>query len=391
MRYPLAIFLSLTSLNVSANVLQYFTGITYSNPAELFKVKKNDFIIGATGFYADIRFAGSVLNFNTFQYDSGVSASRRFSLLPYGRIAQRVNDKLVWGVDVTQPFHSNLIYGDDMFTRYAATDTLMTDVDVSPRFSFNPFPRLYVGAGLNFNFLKDNETNWALPVSQTAYAKFINRTSGFGVGYDLGGYFIINKTNFLGATYYASIKQKTRGESLLDGNVSNDLIFNFRMPTTTVVNYVHIFNPKWLTSFQVFCSQWNANQFARIRNTAAPPPFGPNFTFTMKYSASWAYAAALRKQQTENLGLTLIGLIDNGPEKDRLRTINFPSDAQYFLALSADYRLSKLTTMEVLYGHVISNTTIGNFLPLNGQPTPFTTGKVRINADVFELRFKLQA
>ncbi|KTC86321.1 OmpP1/FadL family transporter [Legionella brunensis] len=390
MRYSLAIFLSLTSISSHANVLQYFTGITYSNPAELFKVKKNDFLIGATGFYADVRFAGSVLNFNTFQYDNGVSASRRFSLLPYGRIATRVNDKLVIGVDVTQPFHSNLIYGDDAFTRYAVTDTLMTDVDISPRFSFNAFPKLNVGAGLNFNFLKDNETNWALPISQTAYTKFVNRTSGFGVGYDLGAYYMANSSNFFGATYYSSIKQKTRGESIFNTSVSNDLVFNFRMPTTTVLNYVHLFNPKWLASFQVFCSQWNANQYARIRNTAAPPPFGPNFTFTMKYNASWAYAAAVRKQQSENLGLTLIGLIDDGPERDHLRTLNFPSDTQYFLALGADYHLSKTATMEMLYGHVISNTTINNFLPLNGQQTPFTTGRVRINADVFELRFKLQ-
>ncbi|WED43657.1 OmpP1/FadL family transporter [Legionella cardiaca] len=390
MRYSVAIFLSLTSVSIHANVLQYYTGITYSNPAELFKVKENEFLIGMTGFFADVRFAGSVLNLNTFQYDSGISASRRFSVLPYGRIASRLNEKLVFGVDVTQPFHSNLIYGLDSFTRYASVETIMTDVDISPRFSFNVAPKLNVGAGLNMNFLKNNETNWALPISQTAYAKFVNRTSGFGVGYNLGAYLMINSSNFLGATYYNSIKQKTRGESFLDSNVSNDLVFNFRMPTTTVVNYVHLFNPKWLVSAQIFCSQWNANQYARIKNTAAPPPLGPDFTFTMKYSAAWAYAAALRKQQTENLGLTLIGLIDDGPERDHLRTLNFPSDVQYFLALSADYHLTKTSTMELLYGHVFSNTTIANSLPLNGQPTPFTTGKVRINADVFELRYKLQ-
>ncbi|ASQ45292.1 OmpP1/FadL family transporter [Legionella clemsonensis] len=391
MRYSLAIILSLSSIGSYANVLQYFAGISYSNPAELFKVKKNEFLIGGTGFYGDVRFAGSVLNLNTFQYDSGVSASRRFSFLPYGRIASRINQKLVWGVDVTQPFHSNLIYGLDAFTRYAATETLMTDVDISPRFSYNIVPQLTIGAGLNFNFLKDNETNWALPVSQTQYAMFINRTSGFGIGYDAGVYFMANSNNFLGATYYSAIKQKTRGESILNGNVSTDLRFNFRMPATTILHYTHLFSQKWLASFQIFCSEWNANQFARIQNTAAPPPAGPNFTFTMKYNPSWAYSAAIRQQYSENLGLTLIGLLDNGPERDHLRTINFPSDTQYFLGLATDYHLSKLTTLELLYGHVFSKTLIGNYLFLNGQQFPFTTGRVRINAEVFELRIKLQA
>jgi len=40
MRYKAAIFLTLVCLNAQANVIQYFTGITYSNPAELFTIKK---------------------------------------------------------------------------------------------------------------------------------------------------------------------------------------------------------------------------------------------------------------------------------------------------------------------------------------------------------------
>ncbi|KTD16584.1 OmpP1/FadL family transporter [Legionella jordanis] len=390
MRYTSTLVFSFISLTAQANVLQYFAGISYSNPAELFKVKKNEFWIGGTGFYADIQFSGSVLNFNSFQYDSGVSASRRFSLLPYGRIANRINDKLVLGVDVTQPFHSNLIWGRHEVTRYASTETLMTDTDVSPRFAYSIIPQLTVGAGLNFNFLKDNETNWALPINQTQYDTLINRSSSMGIGWDAGAYYIINKSNFLGITRYSSIKQRTRGESLFNGNVNNNLSFTFNFPPTTVLNYVHMFNQKWLASGQIFATEWAINQFARINNTAAPPPFGPNFVFTMHYGTSWAYSAAVRHQYSEHLGLTLIGLIDDGPERDRLRTINFPSDTQYFLALAADYHLSKMTTVELLYGHVISNTNINNFLPLNGRDMPFTTGKVKINADVWDLKFKLQ-
>ncbi len=40
MRYKFAILLCFTSINASANVLQYFAGLSYHNPAELFKVKK---------------------------------------------------------------------------------------------------------------------------------------------------------------------------------------------------------------------------------------------------------------------------------------------------------------------------------------------------------------
>ncbi len=390
MRYSLAFLISIISFSAQANVLQYFTGLSFNNPAELFKVKHQDLIIGGTSFYVDAGFAGSALNLNNFQYEEGESHTRRVSLLPYGRIAARANEKLVFAIDLTEPFHSNLSWGDNAFTRYAATETFMTDVDLSPKFSFSITPRLYIGAGLNLNFLKNNETNWALPTGPTTYASLINRSSSFGMGYNGGAYFLANASNFLGISYYSSIRQDSRGVSLFDGDINNNFRFNFHFPSTTILNYTHLFNPQWLAGAQIFCTEWNVNQFARLRNTAARPPLNPNFTFTMKYKPSWAYSAFVRNQYNEKLGLMLLGIVDDGPERERLRTINFPSDTQYFLGLSGEYRVSKTATLELLYGHGFSTTTIQNRITLEGQTRPFNTGKVKINADVVDLKFKMQ-
>jgi len=390
MRYFSASLLCFMCIGAKANVLQYITGLSYSNPAELFKVKESTLILGGTSFYADIKFTGSVLNFNTFQYDSGIGRSRQASLLPYGRIAKRINDKLVFGVDSTQPFHSNLIWGNDAITRYAATDTLMRDIDISPRLSYMIAPTLYAGVGLNFNFLRNNETNWALPASQTGYATLINRTSGFGAGYDAGLYYMMNQTNFFGVAYYSAIQQDTRGESRFVSNVNNDIQFNFHFPATTLFNYVHLFDPTWLVNLQVIATQWNINQYARIYNTAAPAPLPKNFIFNMSYKTSWAYSAALRHQVTEKAGVVILGLMDKGPERDNLRTINFPSDTQYLLGIATDYHITKATSVELLYGHVFSKTLIGNLVAVNNQQIPFTTGRVKINADVIDFRLKIE-
>lgn len=390
MRYVIFTGLCLTSLTLEANVLQYLAGLSYANPAELFKVKKNDLIVGAMGMDVHAKFTGSVLNFNTTQYDQGVSHSKRASLLPFGRIATRVNKTMVVGVDFTEPFHSNLAWGKRSITRYASTATLMRDNDVSPRVSIALNKQLYVGGGLNFNFLNNNETDWALPISQTEYAELVNKTSSFGVGYNLGLYYAFNQTNFFGASYYSVIKQKTRGESRFGDLVNNDIRFNFSMPPTTIVNYVHIFSKKWLASIQAFRSEWNANQYATIRNTAATPPSPSTFVFPMKYKASIAFSGAVRRQMNEKTGLTLIGMIDDGPERDRLRTINFPSDKQYFLALATDYHITNTVSLEFLGGFVISNTNIQNQITFSGPPVPFTTGRVGINAGVADLRIKVQ-
>lgn len=59
--------LCLLTLNAQANVIQYFAGISYNNPADLFKVKNGILLVGGTGSYADLQFKGSALNFNTIQ------------------------------------------------------------------------------------------------------------------------------------------------------------------------------------------------------------------------------------------------------------------------------------------------------------------------------------
>lgn len=390
MRLPLALLLGIASINANANVIQSYTGLSYANPAELFQIKNNEFIIGAAPLHIAGKFNGEGLNLNTFSYDRGISRTKRNSLLGYGRIAKRANDKLVFAVDVTEPFHSNLAWDKNAVTRYAGTENLMTNIDVSPRFSLSLNPKLYLGAGLNFNFMENNEVNWTLPISKTGYANLKNPTSSFALGFNAGFYYLINQTNFLGLAYYSSTNQKTRGSSYLADRVNTHLAIDLKLPSTTVLNYVHLFNQSWLLNLRAFYTEWSTMQYAFVNNTAAPPPVGPNFIFPMRYRNSPAIAAAVRNQFKEKLGLTLIGMVDKGPEHNNLRTILFPSDVQYFAAIAADYKATKNATIELLYGHGYSSTRLANNISLNNQTFPFTTGKIHINANLIDLRFKLQ-
>ena len=390
MRISVTSLLCLVWLPIHANVIQYFAGISYSNPAELFTVEKNEFIIGGTGFYTVARFEGHVLNFNTGQQAYGTAYSKTPTLLPYGRIAARWNDKIVFAVDVTEPINSNLNWGNRSITRYAATQTYLTDIDVSPRISYSISKQLYVGAGLNFNFLKNNETNWALPVGPTAYSNMVNRTSSFGLGYNLGFYYVINPTNFLGLTYYSTIRQNSYGSSQLLNNINTNLQFDFNFPATTVLSYVHIFSQTWLANIKVFVTEWDVNQFAIFRNTSAPPPLNPDFAFRMGFRKSAAILGALRRQCTEKLGLTAIGMVDYGPERDAFRPLNFPSDTQYFIGMAGDYKVTKSTTVELLYGYGFEDTILNNHVRMGGQAIPFTTGRVHIYANIIDLKLKVK-
>jgi len=390
MRKGVAGIVCLCTLGAQANVIQFFAGINYNNASELFKVKKSEFIIGGTGSYANLRFKGSVLNFNTFEYGSGTNYSRTYTLMPYGRLAKRVGEKTVVAVDVTQPFNSNLDWGDDAFTRYANTQNYLTNVDVSPKIAYSLTKNLQLGGGVNLNFLTNNEVNWALPTGQFTSGTMVTKSTSFGLGYNFGLTYVINQTNFVGFTYYSRIRQNTKGVSYLGSFYSGNFLFGFYMPATAALSYVHLFNPKWLISLQAYQSGWNANQYIRLYNTAAPPPLN-NFTFNMHFDKSYAIIAALRNQFTDNLGLTLVGVRDDGPEQNRYRTITFPAATQYLAGLMADYHFTPHTSVELLYGHLFSNMTMQNHVRAGNTSIPFTTGFVNINVDVIDLKLKISA
>jgi len=88
--------------------------------------------------------------------------------------------------------------------------------------------------------------------------------------------------------------------------------------------------------------------------------------------------------------LTAIGVIDHGPERNQYRTINFPADKQYFLGLAGDYHFTEQTSIELLYGYGFSKTIMNNQVSMNGQSLPFTTGRVKLYANVVDLRVKVQ-
>ena len=382
--------LALSCLDLYANATQFLTGSTYVNGAELGQVKETEFILGVTGMALNAKFRGTQLNLNTGTQDYGHSSSKTTSLLPYGRIAKRYNDMVVFGVDVTQPFHSNLHWGANQVTRYAAVQVYLSDIDISPKMAVNVSEKLSIAAGINLNFLQNNEINWAMPTGPgpSQYATMTNKPASYGTGFNVAFNAMLTQQDIFGMAYYSKINQRGRGYSRLGPLLSSSFINNFILPATTELNYTHIFGPKWLTHWQLFHTQWEANQTAPLYNTANPMP--SNFIFSLKYKASNAIMGLVRHQYNEKVGLGLVGVIDAGPERENLRPISFPSDTRYLLGIIADYKVNKTTTIEMLYGQGYSGTKLQNSLNIRGQTIPFTTGPVHINANIVDFKVKIK-
>lgn len=387
MRYLVFGLLSILTVDVYANIFQFFTGISYSNPAELFKVKKNEFIIGSTIPEVGMQFKGSSFNSNTLGYETGVAKMQTTEVMPYGRIAQRFNDRLVFGVDVTEPYNSNVNWGNYSILRYVSTQTYVTDVDVSPRASWSLTKNVYIGGGLNFNFMSNTQLNFALPISATKYGNFVNKLSSFNTGYDLGAYFVVDKSNFIGFSYFSPINMNMTGTSSLEGSnkYSPNLSSPVPLPSTTAFSYTHLFSPTWLSNVQVFYTRWNTFHNIYLNNTG----LGTNLVLPQSFHGTFNFVGVLRNQYSEKLGLSLIGLVDTNPSPEIYRAPGLPSDEKYAIAASGEYNLNKTTTLQLLYAHAFYSTVINTFRTFpNGQRASSSKGTMSVNANAVDLRIK---
>ena len=61
------------------------------------------------------------------------------------------------------------------------------------------------------------------------------------------------------------------------------------------------------------------------------------------------------------------------------------------MGIAGDYKITKTTTIELLYGYGLENTMLQNTVNMGGMYIPFTTGKVSINANIIDLKLKIQA
>lgn len=386
MRYVALGLLTVLNVNAYANVYQFFTGISFANPSEMFRIKENEFILGGTVPDVTMHFKGSSINSNTLGYGYGAATTHTVGLTPYGRIAHRFNERLVVGVDVTEPYYANVDWGNDSVLRYVTTKVRLTDVDVSPRASWLVTKRFYIGAGLNLNSMSNTQLNFAVPTSATQYATMTSKLSAFNTGYDLGAYFVIDKSNFLGLSYFSSIRMNLTGTSQLRATSNPHLSSPLKTPATTMLSYKHLFSPTWLGNLQFFYTQWGTFRNIYLNNTAIQR----NLIIPANYHSSYALVGMVRNQYSEKLGLSLIGVVDTNPVPDAFRAPGLPSDNKYFVGLSGDYLLNKITTIQLIYGHGFSNPTINTsrILP-NGQKVSQTHGNISINVDAVDLRIKV--
>lgn len=347
---------------------QLFANIAYSNPAELAGVKNRELLLGGTALFPVFIFSG--------MYNStyGRATSHASGFIPYGRLAWRLNPKIVAGLNITEPAFTTINYGNNSIVSAYSVSTIVRDVDIGPQLSYQVTPRLSVGAGLDANRMYNLQLNFAVPPNGVLTNKFSN----WGYGWNAGLSYGLTPSTFLNLSYYSKITHHAYGTSTWGGHASTRDNTTISLPATYTLNVIQLLSSKFLLSGTLRFIQWNVQRYVNLNNTAAG-----NFSFPQSYSNGWDMQLAGRYQAAPQVGVLGALSYDTNVESTPYRPVGLPTYSVFVPAVGVDYSFAKSWMVKLIYAHAFSHPSIR----LAGLPGPLV-GNVKINANLVDLSIK---
>lgn len=344
---------------------QFIPNIACDNPATLNTVKKADVILGDT--YLDLVYDFSGSNGPLV----GNAGSHEQGMFPYGRIAARLNPKLVLGVDVTSFFYGDIAYEFDSILNTISTGTHLEDYVISPRFSYQLTKSLAVGAALVIDRVTKAQLNFLVPPFN-----LVNKGEDWAYGYALGLSYTLNPATFVNLSYYSQLNFRIN-KSIWGPFVSPDFSATFSLPAIYTLNVIHMLNKKLTLSATARYFRWDVEQFLILKNTAVG---GATFTIPLHYNNSWSGQLAGRYQLTDKWALDGSVIYESSPQSTAFRPPGLPAYSIWIFGLGPEYAINKALSVKLLYAHGFSNPPINT----TGAAGPIV-GNIWGNGDLIDL------
>lgn len=234
---------------------------------------------------------------------------------------QFLDGKLVAGVAMVAPYGQETHWDGNSPMRYAATDTKLHIIDITPAVAYKVNDAFSVGAGFDYFDTIDGQLDKkispnSLPGATTDANSDLTATGG-GFGYHLGMTYKPNAWNQFGLVYHSNVKMSLSGNVFLSGlngataaaifgagvqNFNAGINTSVYIPQNIQFGYAFMPNDQWKIEAQASWYDWFAarqlgivyNGVTATQNTALntgnPQQFNPrktlNFSLGGDYKAS---------------------------------------------------------------------------------------------------------
>ncbi|MBS0289462.1 MAG: outer membrane protein transport protein [Proteobacteria bacterium] len=344
------------------------------------------------------------------------------NFVPTFHLSKRIDDRWIFGFNVTTPFGLNTHYDEDSIARYLATNSKLQTVDFSPSIAYEFSPCFAVGFGADALWGKailEARTGTGT-VATDGFQK--NHAEGWGYGWHAGVLWTPRLSTRLGITYRSHINYHAEGNSESLVPLINGTIFGFgpaegtytlnrvrshlTFPETWTASLFHCFTDQFAVTADAAWTNWSRVHTLRLRfePNRGLPIFAGNLPvdFTSGIDTdTWEHfkdsrrvALGLVYTHDANWLFRIGTAYDQSPIRDEFRTARLPDEDRVWVALGGAFTVNEAFRIDFGYAHLFfDDASINERAPfIAGSDTPIThatlKGEYKGSADLVGIQIR---
>lgn len=366
----------------------------YFNPAGLTLLPGRQIVVAGNLVRPRAEFTNSGSTAATLQTRLGGNGGDAgdLALVPNLYLSWQLAPQAWVGLGVNAPFGLKTEWDADWVGRFHAVKSEVRTININPSVAWKVNEMFSVGAGINVMRLDaeiSRSVNYSAAGGVAALPLFAATCPGasaaggceglstikaddWGWGWNAGATFQFNPMTRLGIAYRSTIKQKLEGDvrfenrpaalatALPNGNIKADV----KLPDTLSIALAHQLNDRVQLLADYTWTGWDSIQDLSIyRDTGAGLSSLP-----LRFKNSWRAGVGVNYQLDERWKLRGGVAFDRTPVKDEFRTPRLPDQDRRWLAVGAQFKISKQAILDFGYAHLFIKDASSN-LP-NIDPAP---------------------
>lgn len=376
----------------------------FINPATLANLAQNQVYLGGSEIIPNVSMtnASAIHTVNVpgippssitaaVQGSSTSGNSSKSAFVPDGYLGWRITDKLVAGLAILAPYGLTTHYNDTSVVRFAAMDSSVKTINITPALSYAITPQWAVGLGFQAQYIKARFTNFNGPYTGIAAIDALiaadNPTrlkgSGWGYGYTAGILFSPDPCTRLGLAYRSQVSEQLRGHGQQYTSPgptvpapSQDFLFNAETTVTTGVRTPAILTlsaardyQDWTLKASAQMNFWNTFNQLSIN---MPQAFATNSTIITKWKNTWFGAIGAEYRASPSWTTRGGVAFDQTPTSTAYRDPRIPDANRFWLNLGATWNMNKNVSFDGSFAHIFFRNQHVNVTQANGTSATST-------------------
>jgi long-chain fatty acid transport protein len=277
-----------------------------------------------------------------------------WAFVPNGYFAMSLDNNLSVGVSVNAPFGLKTEYDSGWIGQRIALTSEIKTVNINPSIAYKVAPNVSIGAGLSAQYLEAKLTN----ASQLGRSKL--EADDIGWGFNVGVAMQATPSTRIGLHYRSSIKYKLEGDARFSAvaAANENVHAHLRVPENVSLSIFSAVTPQWEVMADITWTRWS-----RIKSIV-PICDGISFgvcpvagnalvgaTLPTNWKDTWRFSVGANYRYSPIWKFRFGLAYDPTPTNNTDRTARLPDEDRFWVALGAQYTLSKNGKIELGYAH----------------------------------------